>query len=95
MQLQAQNGCLRGLLGADEPFSPSVGRTREAITALLRQIVAKAQEQGTLKPGIDAAHITYLQLALATVLDATRDTAPEMYRQHLALFIDGMHADNG
>jgi AcrR family transcriptional regulator len=95
MQLQAQNGCLRGLLGAGEPFSPSVGRTRETITELVHQVVAKAQEQGTLKPGIDAAHITYLQLALVTVLDATRDTAPEMYRQHLALFLDGMHADNG
>ncbi|MEV6699307.1 hypothetical protein AB0M68_19365 [Streptomyces sp. NPDC051453] len=56
-------------------------------------MVTKAQQQGTLRPDIDATDISYMQVALASIMEASHDTAPDVYRHHLKVFIDGMRAE--
>ncbi|MGW0916655.1 SbtR family transcriptional regulator [Streptomyces sp. NPDC002784] len=51
-------------------------------------MVELAHQQGTLRPDITARDITYLQVALVGIMDATADD-PDAYRRHLALFLDG------
>ncbi|SEG81763.1 DNA-binding transcriptional regulator, AcrR family [Thermomonospora echinospora] len=92
MDMQANNCGLRGLVMETEPSSPLVVKTRQEITVLVQQMVAKAREQGTLRPDFDATDLTFVQVALAAIMDATRDTDPDLYRRHLKLFLDGMRS---
>ncbi|SNY38483.1 TetR/AcrR family transcriptional regulator [Paractinoplanes atraurantiacus] len=94
MRLQVENGCLRCVVDTGEPFSPVIAEARETIASLVQQIVAKAQQQGTLNADLDATDINLMLLALVAVLDATRATSPDRYRHQLALLLDGMRAEN-
>ncbi|MDV7241131.1 MULTISPECIES: TetR/AcrR family transcriptional regulator [Rhodococcus] len=93
MRTQRDNCGLRGLVIATVPSCPMVVKSRTEIAPLVRQMVAKAQKQGTLRPDFDATDVTYIQVALAAIMEATHDTSPDLYRQHLKLFIDGMRAE--
>ncbi|WP_280508710.1 hypothetical protein [Nocardia flavorosea] len=68
-------------------------RAREDIARLIEQITARARAQGSLRPEVEAADITLIQLALLAVLDATRDTSPDSYRRHLGFLLAGIRTD--
>jgi hypothetical protein len=67
---------------------------RETLGPLVQRIVTKAQQQGTLRRDVAAEDITYVQFALGAVIDASRGTSPELYRNHLKLFLDGMRTES-
>ncbi|EFC85765.1 TetR/AcrR family transcriptional regulator [Parafrankia sp. EUN1f] len=92
MHMQANNCGLRGLVVSSAPSCPLVIKSREEIAPLVQQMVAKAKEQGTLRPDFDATDVTFIQVALAAIIEATWQTSPGLYRRHLRLFIDGMRA---
>jgi hypothetical protein len=58
-------------------------------------VVARAKEQGTLRPDVEGTDAIFIQLALAAVMDNSRDVAPRLYRRYLAIFLDGLRADRG
>ncbi|MEV8071616.1 TetR/AcrR family transcriptional regulator [Streptomyces pseudogriseolus] len=90
---QRDNCGLRGLVITTIPSCPMVVKSRAEIAPLVQQMVTKAQKQGTLRPDFDATDLTYIQVALAAIMEATHDTSPDLYRHHLKLFIDGMRAE--
>ncbi|KAA0927030.1 SbtR family transcriptional regulator [Streptomyces apricus] len=88
MRLQATNRGLRALMCPAGSDYSSVQACRAVVDPCLEQVVELAHRQGTLRPDITARDITYLQVALVGIMDATAD-APDAYRRHLALFLDG------
>ena len=36
-----------------------------------------------------------MQLGLSTTMDGSRGIAPNLYRRHLTIFLDGIRADRG
>ncbi|GIH78225.1 TetR/AcrR family transcriptional regulator [Planobispora longispora] len=92
MNMQVGNCGLRGLVVCTAPSSPLAVRSREEIAPLVQQMVAKAHQQGTLRPDFEAADVYYIQIALAAIIEATYHTDPYLYRHHLKLFIEGMRA---
>jgi AcrR family transcriptional regulator len=62
----------------------------ERVAPMLDQLVARAKEQGGLRPDIVAPDFPALQLMLGAVTEHIGE--PELWRRYLALLIDGMRA---
>ena len=92
MAAQAHSCGLRGLMGLPEYSTPMVDEARETIAPLVKEMVARAQAQDTLRPDFDADDVTLIQVALTAVMDATKDMSPDVYRNQMALILDGMRA---
>jgi AcrR family transcriptional regulator len=63
---------------------------RERIAPLIRQLVARTKEQGTLRPDIVPPDLPIIQLMLGAITEHLGE--PELWRRYLALLIDGMRA---
>jgi hypothetical protein len=60
---------------------------------LSRQIVRRAQRQGTLRPDLTAEDLAFLIWSQARIIQATRAIAPNAWRRHLALMLDAFRAE--
>lgn len=86
--LQASDPGLRALLTTAFPASSVIEqRATEAIDKL-GQVIARAQQDGRLRPDIGIADIVVMLLADQGVLEATREHAPDAWRRFAALMVD-------
>jgi len=67
-----------------------VGRARELMFPLVTRLVARAQEQGSLRPDVQATDMPLLQLMLGSLSECTRDVDPEIWRRYLGILTDGL-----
>ena len=63
---------------------------RERVAPLLGQLVARAKDQGGLRPDIVPPDFPILQLMLGAVTEHIGQ--PDLWRRYLAVLIDGMRA---
>jgi AcrR family transcriptional regulator len=80
--------------------NPARGQQRVAqasarIAPLIFAIVERAREHGKLRADFEPTDLPMIQLALTTLMDATRSFEPSLYRRYLAIFLDGMRSDRG
>src|SRR3954469_9089407 len=80
--------------------NPARGQQRVAqasarIAPLIVAIVERAREQGKLRADFEGTDLPMIQLALTTIMDATRGFEPSLYRRYLTIFLDGMRGDRG
>ena len=57
---------------------------------LVSRLVARAQEQGTLRPDLEPTDLPLLQLMLGSLSECTRDVDPEVWRRFLGILTDGL-----
>jgi AcrR family transcriptional regulator len=69
-----------------------VARVRESLQPIVTTLVARAQEQGRLRPDAAATDIPLIAIMLGSVVDYTRHVQPEIWRRCLAVIIDGLRA---
>jgi AcrR family transcriptional regulator len=67
-----------------------VARARELMFPLVTRLVARAQEEGSLRPDIQATDMPLLQLMLGSLSECTRDVDPEVWRRYLGILTDGL-----
>jgi AcrR family transcriptional regulator len=67
-----------------------VARARELMFPLVTRLVARAQEQGSLRPDVQATDMPLLQLMLGSLSECTRDVDPEIWRRYLGILTDGL-----
>jgi len=67
-----------------------VARARELMFPLVTRLVARAQEQGTLRADLEATDLPLLQLMLGSLSECTRDVDPELWRRFLGILTDGL-----
>lgn len=67
-----------------------VARARELMLPLVTRLVARAQEQGTLRPDLEPTDLPLLQLMLGSLSECTRDADPEIWRRFLGILTDGL-----
>ena len=65
-------------------------RAQAGDAARARELIERAQAAGVLRPDIVHEDISVLFWTSARVVDATRDVAPEFWRRHLTLALDGL-----
>ncbi|GGS83634.1 TetR family transcriptional regulator [Planobispora rosea] len=72
---------------------PYAAASEEAVAegyALMRRIVARAQESGTLRPDVTLEDMVFVVWGHARTVEATAAIAPRLWRRHLALLLDGL-----
>lgn len=70
-----------------------VARARSRLRPLLVRLIERAQEAGALRDDVVYEDLSVLLWACGRVADSTRDVAPDYWRRHLALTLDGLRAD--
>lgn len=70
--------------------TPVIDATRERVSLLKGAIVARATSAGVLRADIEPSDLVLLLWGIAATADATRDAAPDLWRRHLALLLDGL-----
>ncbi len=94
-QALAQHALNRGL--KDVLATSELGRKRaEAMRArmrpLLRELIGRAQAQGTLRPDFTPEDVPMVFWTSGRVIEATETVAPDYWRRCLGLLLDGLRA---
>jgi len=70
--------------------TPVIDAARERMSVLKGAIVARAKDSGVLRADVESSDLVLLIWGIAATADATRDVAPDAWRRHLALLLDGL-----
>jgi AcrR family transcriptional regulator len=92
MELYAANRCLIDVTATSEHGRARAQAMRQRIRPLLGQLVERAQAQGALRSDFTAEDITVVFWAVGRVIEATETAAPDQWRRHLGLLLDGLRA---
>jgi AcrR family transcriptional regulator len=69
-----------------------LSKARARVRPLLAQLIERAQAAGALRADVVYEDISVLLWTSGRVVDATREVAPEFWRRHLALALDGLRS---
>jgi AcrR family transcriptional regulator len=95
MQMMAEDRGFMEILQNPAHGLERVAQSRDRIGPLIVGIIERARLQGKLREDFEATDLALIQIALAALIDKTRDIDPEVYRRYLAMFLDGIRADRG
>ena len=66
---------------------------RARIRPLLRRLIERAQEQGSLRADFAPEDMPLIFWTSGRVIEATGAVAPELWRRHLGILLDGLRAE--
>ena len=93
-RLQAEDRGLNDVMGMRFPRATAVEAAKTRLFELVGQVVDRAQQSGQLRADITMEDLTFLNWANTRILPAVRAAgAPEAWRRHLGLLLDGFRAD--
>jgi len=72
--------------------SPAVQQLRDEAAAALSQLFDDAKDRGALRADVTVDDLAFVVWGISRTVEMTRDHAPEAWRRHLALLIDGFRA---
>lgn len=90
--LQASDPGLRALLTTAFPASSVIEQRAAESVDKVGEVIARAQQDGSLRPDIGVGDVVVMLLANAGVLEATREHAPDAWRRFAALMVDSFRA---
>jgi AcrR family transcriptional regulator len=90
-QLQLENRAFLDILALRMREEPHLAQARRRIRPLLEQLVARGQEQGTLRGDLAATDLHILLWELGRVIETTG--ASKLWRRYLALMLDGLRPE--
>ena len=70
--------------------APAIAAARQRLAEIKETVMARAMSAGVLRTDIEQADVVFLIWGTAAIMDATRDAAPDAWRRHLALQLDGL-----
>jgi AcrR family transcriptional regulator len=65
---------------------------RERFRAMMAQLLTRAQAAGLARPDLTAEDLILLMLGVSRTMNITAQTAPEQWRRHLTIVLDGIRA---
>jgi len=89
----AANRGLKDVLAARGQGAPRVEAMRTRMRPLLRRLIQRAQEQGTLRADFAPEDLPLVFWTADRVIDRTAAVAPDYWRRFLGLLLDGLRAD--
>jgi AcrR family transcriptional regulator len=93
-RLQAEDRGLNDVMGMRFPRATAVEAAKTHLFELVGQVVDRAQQSGQLRADITMEDLAFLNWANTRILPAVRAaSAPEAWRRHLGLLLDGFRAD--
>lgn len=91
-ELQAGNVALRELVTMHFPDSSELETLMNQGERRLRELVARAQSSGQLRPDVSVLDLVLLLLANAAVIGRTEAHAPETWRHYVALQLEALRS---
>lgn len=91
--MQAEDRGVNDLLTRSFPTSRRIEGPRRRAYEAVRELMDRAQEQGTLRRDVTVDDIRLLLLANAGIVDATFGVAPDAWRRVLGITLDGLRAE--
>lgn len=92
-RMQIEDAGFRELLTFNAPGSPGVENLKRDAQADLRDLVARAKEEGGLRPDFEVSDVLLMMLAFFGVAEATHELAPNAVRRLAAYLIDAFRAE--
>jgi AcrR family transcriptional regulator len=92
-RLQADNRALHQLVFTIASGPRCAMGARERIAPLVAQMVARAQEQGTMRPDVAAYDIGMLRNTLGLFIEQTGEDGADVWPRMLAIMLDGLRAE--
>jgi AcrR family transcriptional regulator len=90
MELQCADRGLKELLFDPSHGHERVAKARERVAPLVFALVDRAQESGDLRQDVAGPDFPLVQIMVGTIIDATRDVEPEVWRRFLGIVLDGL-----
>jgi len=93
-RLQASDRGLNDIMSMRLPRATVVEAAKRRLYRLVQEIVVRAQQAGQLRADVTQEDLVFLHWANSRILQATRAAgAPDAWRRHLGLLLDGFRAD--
>ncbi|MDX6489167.1 MAG: hypothetical protein QOK13_1782 [Gaiellaceae bacterium] len=92
-ELHVENRGLKDMLATRSHGRARVDAMRTRMRPLVRRLVERAQEQGTLRADFAAEDMPLLFCSGDRVIEMTGTVAPEVWRRYLGLVLDGLRAE--
>jgi AcrR family transcriptional regulator len=89
-ELQAHDRGLKELLGSSTHGGGCVVDARDRLRWLVTELFDRAKAAGVVRADADPFDAALIFMMLGTVMDRTRDIAPDVWRRYLGLILDGL-----
>ncbi|HET7428160.1 MAG TPA: TetR family transcriptional regulator [Gaiellales bacterium] len=93
LALHVANRALKGVVAGRDGARPRAEAMRARLRPLLRELIERAQRQGSLREDFAPEDMPMVFWSCDRVIDATADTSPEIWRRHLGILLDGLRAE--
>ena len=93
LALHAVNRGLKDVLATREQGRQRAEAMRARIRPLLRRVIERAQEQGSLRPDFTIEDVPLVFWSAGRVIETTAAVAPDYWRRYLGLLLDGLRAE--
>ena len=90
--LHVENRGLKDMIATRAHGRARAEAMRRRMRPLIRRLIERAQEQGALRADFTAEDMPLLFWTGGRVIEATAAVAPELWRRHLGLLLDGLRA---
>ena len=92
-RIQAGNRGFNDFLSRRFPGSAETERMHDQMCRQIEDVLTRAQDAGEVRPDLTLADIVSLIWSNGRMIDATSLTAPDAWRRHLYLMLDGYRAE--
>ncbi len=90
LELQAGDRVLKDVLMRYPPGEGRLANAREELRGVFERTLARAQEQGSLRPDFALSDLALALWSFGPLMDATAEVAPNAWRRHLHWLLDGL-----
>ena len=92
LELQANDRGVKDLITASTDGLERVARIRSRMLPIGVELIRRAQEAGQIHGDVSPADLPVIQLMLSTLIDASRDVSPDLWRRYLGIITRGLSA---
>jgi AcrR family transcriptional regulator len=92
-RLQAADRGINDMMSMRLPRAARAEAVKKRMIELAGKIIGRAQDSGQLRADVTPEDLAFLAWANGRIVEATHGVAPQAWRRHLALLLDGFRAD--
>jgi AcrR family transcriptional regulator len=92
LELQANDRGVKDLITASTDGLHRVAKIRARLLPIGLELVRRARESGQIRADVEATDLPIIQLMLSTLIDASRDGSPDLWRRYLGIITRGLSA---
>jgi AcrR family transcriptional regulator len=92
LELQADDRGVKDLVTASTDGLDRVSQIRTRLLPIGLELVRRAHEAGQISDDLVAQDLPIIQLMLSTLIDASRDVSPDLWRRYLGIILRGLSA---